>query len=354
MSNAHLVGKGYRFFREDQKILAAGYNIGRTSYLGWVKYTNALVTRTLNSEREYARLTKRTTDWKLLHDRLGHPGLRRFTEMMKLMDAPISEDDDRIISEIHRKCETCIQAKSIKSQNHRPVPRASEPLRRVYMDFWGPYTRVPNKYRWEYYLSLTDDHSRLSWIYLTKDRKLETVREILELWLAKVERETGHLLITIRTDNAKEFEALKPWAEKKGIDIEFIEPHTPAQNGVAERLNRFLLEVARAIHISAKVSNRYWPWSIKMANHIRNRTIIVKNSGGRTPYEIWTGKSPDISKFRKPFSKVWFHIEQNDKMEPRVIEGAFIGYCTSKNQYSVLARRDRKVYRVNRDHIHVT
>ena len=34
MSNAHLVGKGYRFFREDEKILATGYNIGRTSYLG--------------------------------------------------------------------------------------------------------------------------------------------------------------------------------------------------------------------------------------------------------------------------------------------------------------------------------
>jgi hypothetical protein len=81
--------------------------------------------------------------------------------------------------------------------------------------------------------------------YLTKNRKLETVRENLELWLAKVERGTGHPLITIRTDNAKEFEALKPWAEKKGIEIEFIEPHTPAQNGVTELLNRFLLEVPR-------------------------------------------------------------------------------------------------------------
>ena len=346
MSNAHLVGKGYRFFREDKRILATGYNIGRTSYLGWVKDTNALMTRTLNSEREYARLAKRTTDWNLLHDRLGHPGLGRFMEMMKLMDTPISEEDDRIISEIHRKCETCIQAKSVKSQNHKPVPRASKPLRRVYMDFWGPYTRVPNKYKWEYYLSLTDDYSRISWIYLTGNRKVETVREILELWLAKVERETGHLLITIRTDNAKEFEALKPWAEKKGIEIEFIEPHTPAQNGVAERLNRLLLEIARAILISAKVPKRYWPWAIKMANHIRNRTIMVKDSGGRTPYEVWTGHTPDISKFRKPFSKVWFHIKQDDKIEPRAIEGAFIGYCTSNSQYSVLARKDRKVYTV--------
>jgi hypothetical protein len=80
----------------------------------------------------------------------------------------------------------------------------------------------------------------------------------------------------------RQCEALKPWAEKKGIEIEFIEPHTPAQNGVAERLNRLLLEIARAILISAKVPKRYWPWAIKMANHIRNRTIMVKDSGGRT------------------------------------------------------------------------
>ena len=90
-----------------------------------------------------------------------------------------------------------------------------------------------------------------------RNRKAETIREILERWLAKVEQETGKLLISIRTDNAKEFDALKPWAEERGIEIKFIEPHTPPQNGVAERLNRFLLEIARAILISAKVSKRY-------------------------------------------------------------------------------------------------
>jgi hypothetical protein len=56
---------------------------------------------------------------------------------------------------------------------------------------------------------------------------METVRGILKRWLARVEREKGVYLLAIRTDNAKKFEALKPWAQKKGIKIEFIEPHTP-------------------------------------------------------------------------------------------------------------------------------
>jgi hypothetical protein len=55
------------------------------------------------------------------------------------------------------------------------------------MDFWGLYTKAPNGYQWQYYLSLTDNHSRLSWIYMTKDRKLATVQEILKEWLANIE-----------------------------------------------------------------------------------------------------------------------------------------------------------------------
>ena len=210
------------------------------------------------------------------------------------------------------------------------------------MDFWGPYTKAPNGHRWQYYLSLTDDHSRLSWIYMTKDRKLATVQEILKEWLANVERQTGNLLLSICTDNAKEFRALDPWAKEHGIELEFIEPYHPPQNGVAERLNRFLLEVTRAILISARVPKRFWPWAVKMANYIRNRTIRVRGTR-KTPFEIWTGEAPNLSGFRKPFSKVWFHIKQDDKLEARAVEGVLVGYCKSSSQYSVLGK-DGKTY----------
>jgi hypothetical protein len=43
------------------------------------------------------------------------------------------------------------------------------------------------------------------------------MRAILEEWLAMVKREKGTKLLTIRTNNAKEFKALVPWALKQGI-----------------------------------------------------------------------------------------------------------------------------------------
>jgi hypothetical protein len=167
-------------------------------------------------DREYRQqegvcgTSKAYSDWQLLHERLGHPGCKSFIEMMKNMKIEVTKEDEETISEILRKCDTCIQAKSVKNQNHEPSPRARRCLQRVYMDFWGPYTKAPNGHRWQYYLSLTDDHSRLSWIHMTKDRKLETVQEILKEWLANVEWQTGNLLLSIRTDNTKKLRALNP------------------------------------------------------------------------------------------------------------------------------------------------
>jgi hypothetical protein len=75
--NEH-VKKKYRFFKKRGKILARGYNIGRTSYLGWVKSRNAWAKRLGKPENdEFARFVKQI-DWELLHRRLGHPGKARF------------------------------------------------------------------------------------------------------------------------------------------------------------------------------------------------------------------------------------------------------------------------------------
>jgi transposase InsO family protein len=90
----------------------------------------------------------------------------------------------------------------------------------------------------------------------------------------------------MRADNAKEFEALKPWAAEQGIEMEFAEPYTPAQNGVALWLNRSLIEMTRAILIiDANVPKTYWPWARAMANYAQNRTVF-KRETKKTPSEI--------------------------------------------------------------------
>jgi hypothetical protein len=77
------------------------------------------------------------------------------------------------------------------------VPRAERPVQRVSIDFWGPYRNGDNDV---YYLSMTDDAMRFSWIFITDNRRFETVRDILSGWMQKQERELGMLSVNIRLD----------------------------------------------------------------------------------------------------------------------------------------------------------
>jgi hypothetical protein len=83
----------------------------------------------------------------------------------------------------------------VKKQSHAKVPRASRPLKRVYMDFWGLYSKARTIKR--YYLLLIDNYTQFSWVFLTKDREAITIRAILEEWLAMVKHERGTKLLTI-------------------------------------------------------------------------------------------------------------------------------------------------------------
>ena len=68
-------------------------------------------------------------------------------------------------------------------------------------------------------------------------------------WQAEVENFAGRRVKTLRTDNGGEFTSNRFQAHLKtcGIRHELTIPKTPEQNGVAERLNRTLVEITRAI-----------------------------------------------------------------------------------------------------------
>ena len=62
----------------------------------------------------------------------------------------------------------------------------------------------------------------------------------------KVTNEKSFSIQNIRSDHRTEFENqdFEKFCDKKGIDHNFLAPRTPQQNGVAERKNRTLKEMA--------------------------------------------------------------------------------------------------------------
>ncbi|XP_071741920.1 uncharacterized protein [Rutidosis leptorrhynchoides] len=80
-------------------------------------------------------------------------------------------------------------------------------------------------------------------------------------------------LQVLRSDNGGEFinAQMKRFCQDNGIIHQTSCPHTPQQNGVAERKNRILLEITRPLMIESKVPKSFWPEAVATATYLVNR-----------------------------------------------------------------------------------
>jgi len=74
--------------------------------------------------------------------------------------------------------------------------------------------------------------------------------------------------------------------------MNYTVPYSPQMNGTAERLNRTLMEKARALSTESKMKKEMWGEAIFTATYLLNRSptkILTK-----TPYENWTEEKPNL------------------------------------------------------------
>ncbi|GJR58529.1 retrovirus-related pol polyprotein from transposon TNT 1-94 [Tanacetum coccineum] len=89
---------------------------------------------------------------------------------------------------------------------------------------------------------------------------------------------------------------LREYYEKFGISHETTVARSPQQNGVVERWNRTMIEVARTMLIYAKAPLFLWAKAVATACYTQNHSII-RLRHGKTPYELLHDKLPDLSFF---------------------------------------------------------
>src|SRR5699024_9464475 len=116
----------------------------------------------------------------------------------------------------------------------------------LHMDLFGPVTYLSiggSKYG----LVIVDDFSRFTWVFFLQD-KSET-QGTLKRFLRRAQNEFELKVKKIRSDNGTEFKNLQveEFLEEEGIKHEFSAPYTPQQNGVVERKNRTLIDMARTM-----------------------------------------------------------------------------------------------------------
>jgi hypothetical protein len=123
----------------------------------------------------------------------------------------------------------------------------------------------------------------------------------------------------------------------QGIQMKHIVPYTPQRNGVAERKNHALKEMANYMIQSKGLTLKYGAEAINCANYIVNCTPIkaLKNI---TSKEAWTKIKPDVSHFRVFGSIVWAHIpdEKRKAKQPKSEKCIFVGYSEDVKGYRLL------------------
>jgi transposase InsO family protein len=118
---------------------------------------------------------------------------------------------------------------------------------------------------------------------------ISETQEVLKKFLKRAQNKFDAKVKRIRSDNGTEFKntQVEDYLDEKGIKHEFSAPYTPQQNGVAERKNRTLIEMARTMLDEYNTSDRFWAMAVNTACHATNHPYLHKFLK-KTPYELLT------------------------------------------------------------------
>nr|GEU97279.1 ribonuclease H-like domain-containing protein [Tanacetum cinerariifolium] len=119
---------------------------------------------------------------------------------------------------------------------------------------------------------------------------------------------------------------------------------TPQQNGIAERKNRTLIEVARIMLADSLLPILFWAEAVNTACYVPNRVLVTKPYN-KTPYELLHGRTPSIG-FMRPFGclvTILNTLDPLDKFKGKFDEGFLVGYSVNSKAFRVFKSRTRIV-----------
>jgi hypothetical protein len=245
LSVSQMCKKGYNCLFTDIGVTVFGRSDGSIVFKGVLDGQLYLVDFNDNkAELDTCLIAKTNMGW-LWHHRLAHVGMKNLHKLLKgehiVGLTNVHFEKDRVCSAWHP---------------HKNIMTTDRPLELLHMDLFGPiaYISISGS---KYCLVIVDDYSRFTWVFFLLEKS--QTQEILKRFLRRAQNKFGLRIKKIRSDNGTEFKnsQIEGFLEEEGIKHEFSSPYTPQQNGVVERKNITLLDMARTMLDEYKTPDRF-------------------------------------------------------------------------------------------------
>ncbi|TYZ67568.1 hypothetical protein PybrP1_000198, partial [[Pythium] brassicae (nom. inval.)] len=267
--------------------------------------------------------------WHLRLGHIGHDGLDAIVKQKLGVGIDIASVNKWEL------CSGCALGKQTRVRFQSTASeRAKNVLDVVHSDVCGPMqtTTFSDK---RYFVTFIDDKSRFCVVFLLRSKS-----EVLDKFVQFVkfaETQTGRRVKVLRSDNGGEYVSSKfaAFCSNQGIVQQFTPPYTPQLNGVAERMNRTLVESARCMIEHAGLSKRYWGEAVATAAFLRNRCPTRATGHDKSPHEVWTQKKPLLKNLKVFGCHAYVHVpsEKRSKLDARSTLCRFLGYSDHEKAY---------------------
>lgn len=302
---------------------------------------NELYKIKLNKSGENA-LVSETENIENWHKKLGHTSNKNMLKL-KSNSVGLNLSDSEIKNFKNTTCEVCIKAKQTRKPFSEIRQRATRPLEIIHTDVCGPLD--PTWDDKKYFITFLDDYTHFCTIKLLNG-KHETFNAVKE-FVNQAEAKWNLKSSIIRCDNGGEYKSnhMMDWCKTKGIQMDFTIPYSPQLNGKAERLNRTIMDKARALIFETIQDKTMWGEAVQVAVFLINRTPTktVKT----TPYQMWYDKKPNLKYLQifgiSAYAKKLGHLK---KLEERSKKFIFVGYAP--NGYRLFDKENKKIV-ISRD-----
>jgi hypothetical protein len=238
--------------------------------------------------------------------------------------------------ESNHVCAPCHHGKMI-AISYSPVNTVmtEQPRQLIHMD-----TVVPSQVcfvggKW-YILVIIDDNSCYSWVFflLSKDEVFEHFRSLT----LRLNNENPNCIKSIRSDNGAKFRnaSFDQFCLEHGVERQHSAPRVPQQNGVVERKNCTLVEMARMMLDEHRTPICFWADAINTACCISNR-FFMRSFLNLTLFELCFVRQPSVSHL-SPFGYKCFILKCGNlvKFESCSSDETFLGYTPHGRSYRVL------------------